>query len=389
MGSRTKQINYTMKLFSACAIVLVVVGHIPSTGFNGPFDMFKPYSFQVASFVFVSGYFYKEANESHPVAYLESRIKRLLIPLIAINAAYGCIVALLKRAVGIEWGGVLSVQSLLVMPFTDGHQFLINMPMWFIAPLFFAEIGNVAIRLCVKRIPSSSFKEVLLASVYLALGAVAIHCGGDEGLPSGLLLLMCRSLFFLACLGMGRCYAVVLEKYDTLPNVPFFAILFTLQLAVIVALHGRYTYIPSWCQFPAGILGTYFVTITGIAFLLRCCKLLAPAFGRSRFVAALADNTFSIMCHHIFGFFLVCSLFGLLSMATPYFASFDYSAYLSDWTYRWMPEAVPQTSLVYVSGGIFVSLVIHWGWVRIKGRWQKIWSSLINKRCRAQKNIGQ
>lgn len=284
---------------------------------------------------------------------------------------------------------MLSVQSLLVMPFTDGHQFLINMPMWFIAPLFFAEIGNVAIRLCVKRIPSSSFKEVLLASVYLALGAVAIHCGGDEGLPSGLLLLMCRSLFFLACLGMGRCYAVVLEKYDTLPNVPFFAILFTLQLAVIVALHGRYTYIPSWCQFPAGILGTYFVTITGIAFLLRCCKLLAPAFGRSRFVAALANNTFSIMCHHIFGFFLVCSLFGLLSMATPYFASFDYSAYLSDWTYRWMPEAVPQTSLVYVSGGIFVSLVIHWGWVRIKGRWQKIWSSLINKRCRAQKNIGQ
>lgn len=77
-----------MKLFSACAIVLVVVGHIPSTGFNGPFDMFKPYSFQVASFVFVSGYFYKEANESHPVAYLGSRIKRLLIPLIAINAAY-------------------------------------------------------------------------------------------------------------------------------------------------------------------------------------------------------------------------------------------------------------------------------------------------------------
>lgn len=180
MGSRTKQINYTMKLFSACAIVLVVVGHIPSTGFNGPFDMFKPYSFQVASFVFVSGYFYKEANESHPVAYLGSRIKRLLIPLIAINAAYGCIVALLKRAVGIEWGGVLSVQSLLVMPFTDGHQFLINMPMWFIAPLFFAEIGNVAVRLCVKRISSSSFKEVLLASVYLALGAVAVHCGGDD-----------------------------------------------------------------------------------------------------------------------------------------------------------------------------------------------------------------
>ena len=47
MASTEKSINYTMRLFSACAIVLVVVGHIPSTGFNGPFDMFKPYSFQV------------------------------------------------------------------------------------------------------------------------------------------------------------------------------------------------------------------------------------------------------------------------------------------------------------------------------------------------------
>lgn len=29
-----------MKLFSACAIVLVVAGHTASLGFNGSFDMF-------------------------------------------------------------------------------------------------------------------------------------------------------------------------------------------------------------------------------------------------------------------------------------------------------------------------------------------------------------
>ena len=107
MASTEKSINYTMRLFSACAIVLVVVGHIPSTGFNGPFDMFKPYSFQVAAFVFVAGYFYKESHEVHPFQYLKSRIKRLLIPLVAINAAYGCLVLLLKKLVGITWGGSL------------------------------------------------------------------------------------------------------------------------------------------------------------------------------------------------------------------------------------------------------------------------------------------
>ena len=199
-----------MRLFSACAIVLVVVGHIPSTGFNGPFDMFKPYSFPVAAFVFVAGYFYKESHEVHPFQYLKSRIKRLLIPLVAINAAYGCLVLLLKKLVGITWGA-LSAQTLLVMPFTDGHQFLINMPMWFIAPLFFAELLNLLIRLPFKQVSSTSLKETILLFAYLALGAIAIELGGADGLPSGWLLLVCRTLFFLACLGMGRFYARVLE----------------------------------------------------------------------------------------------------------------------------------------------------------------------------------
>ncbi len=106
MASTEKSINYTMRLFSACAIVLVVVGHIPSTGFNGPFDMFKPYSFQVAAFVFVVGYFYKESHEVHPFQYLKSKIKRLLVPLVAINAAYGCLVLLLKSWLELHGGGL-------------------------------------------------------------------------------------------------------------------------------------------------------------------------------------------------------------------------------------------------------------------------------------------
>lgn len=129
-----------------------------------------------------------------------------------------------------------------MMPFTDGHQFLINMPMWFIAPLSFAELLNLLIRLPFKQVPSTSLKETILLFAYLALGAIAIELGGADGLPSGWLLLVCRTLFFLACLGMGRFYARVLEGYDTLPNVPYFALLLAVQLVGIAALHGRYMY---------------------------------------------------------------------------------------------------------------------------------------------------
>lgn len=361
-----------MKLFSACAIVLVVVGHIVSSGFNGPFDMFEPYSFQVAAFVFVSGYFYKVEHERCPWRYLEARIRRLVIPLLSINAAYGCITLLLRKCMGFEWGGVasLSVQSLLVDPFTNGHQFLINMPMWFIAPLFFAEVANIIVRLALARISCSARKELGILLAYLLVGSLAIGVSGDEGLPPGSLLLACRTAFFLACLGMGRFYSAVLEKHDKLPNTPYFAILLSAQFLLIVILGGHYTYVPSWCRFPAGVVGTYCVTMTGIAFLMRCCKILSPVLGRARPVLALSDNTFSIMCHHMFGFFLVTSLFAILAQVLPGIIDFDYPSYLSSYSYRWMPPDVPQFSFLYVCGAILVSLGIHRGWQGMVRRWR-------------------
>lgn len=92
--------------------MLVAVGHITSSGFNGPFDTFEPYSFQVSAFVFVSGYFCKEERERHPLRYLEMRIRRLLIPLLPINAIYSCAVLLLRKSMGFERGCIpLSANS--------------------------------------------------------------------------------------------------------------------------------------------------------------------------------------------------------------------------------------------------------------------------------------
>ena len=269
-------------------------------------------------------------------------------------------------------GGGISFQTLLIDPFFNGHQFVLNMPMWFIAPLLFAEMINVLIRAATKSIPSSLKKEICILATYLILGAIAIKLGGSNGLESGFLLLLSRTLFFLACLGMGRFYAVALEKHDSLPNVLYFAILLPLQLIIILSANGNYAYTVSWCQFPGGILCTYAVTITGIAFLLRCCRMLSRAFGRSRFVLALADNTFSIMCHHMLGFFLVCSSFAFLATVTPWFSTFDLSTFLSKPGYRWMPASVPQMAFVYAAVGIVISLIIHFLWEKLKHRGSEI-----------------
>ena len=66
----------------------------------------------------------------------------------------------IKRVVRNKVGGGISFQTLLIDPFFNGHQFVLNMPMWFIAPLFFAEMINVLIRAATKSIPSSLKKEI-------------------------------------------------------------------------------------------------------------------------------------------------------------------------------------------------------------------------------------
>ena len=60
----------TFGILSGLAIIMVVAGHL---GYNiltlG--DLFPYYSFHVPLFMFMSGYFYKETEETHPFGYVE------------------------------------------------------------------------------------------------------------------------------------------------------------------------------------------------------------------------------------------------------------------------------------------------------------------------------
>ena len=55
------------------------------------YDWFPKYSYNLALFVFISGYFYKEKHEEHIFKYIWGRTKRLLIPAYLWNIVYGII----------------------------------------------------------------------------------------------------------------------------------------------------------------------------------------------------------------------------------------------------------------------------------------------------------
>jgi len=107
--------NKQFVLLSAIAMLLVVMGHVnePLLTFGG---LLPYYSFHIALFLFVSGYFYKEEAQEKPGKYILKKAKHLLLPYFLWNLFYGIAVVLLRQC-GFFIGNEPSVWTLLVEPF--------------------------------------------------------------------------------------------------------------------------------------------------------------------------------------------------------------------------------------------------------------------------------
>ena len=146
-GLAPKRVDWTAALFSAWCIVMVVVCHLYGTEFiSGPFDLFAPYSWFLEGFAFVSGYLYRNGTEDCLGAYLLRRVRRMLVPLLVINASFAVAVHLLRHLFEFTFGSDLSLYSLLLSPFVDCHDLGWNVPMWFIAPFCLAQCVHATVR---------------------------------------------------------------------------------------------------------------------------------------------------------------------------------------------------------------------------------------------------
>ena len=112
----------TFGILSGLAIIMVVAGHL---GYNilTVGDLFPYYSFHVPLFMFISGYFYKETEETHPFGYVVKKARRLLMPYLIWNLVYG-LTAWLMRWNGFAMGEEISLWTLFLAPFMHGYQFI-------------------------------------------------------------------------------------------------------------------------------------------------------------------------------------------------------------------------------------------------------------------------
>lgn len=351
------EMNLQFKLLSAIGIIIIVAGHCYQGGISLAYEWFPPYSFNIALLVFISGYFYKPTHEEHFLKYIWKRAKRLVIPAYLWNIVYGLFFLLMSNF-GYTIGGKVNLYNLFLMPFVDGEAFVYNLGSWFVYPLFCVCVFNVLFRRLLKLVKLDN--EYLIMIIYLVIGLVGVQISIALTLTykKGLLLLLLRTMFFLPCFQLGRLYKAKLEQHDNLNSIAYFAIIFGVQL-IILTFFKDIDYSPSKCNgFDNGFIVPYLTALTGIAFWLRISKLLTPIIKNWKFIRLIADNTYSIMIHHMLGFMCVKWLFYLVSVLTPLFADFKiYSLKTSIW-YFYLPNGLKQYCILYLAGGIFVPILI-------------------------------
>lgn len=381
---RETAVNQQFCILSAIAMTLVVMGHVNEEMLTVG-GLFPYYSFHIALFLFISGYFYRPEEEEQIGAYLKRKARRLLLLYFVWNVFYGILVVVL-RAAGFYIGNEPSVWTLLVEPFLSGHQFLYNAPAWFVPALFLVEAVNVLLRRLLRSLTGwwtrrsaekggtaafgAADTEWILMGGYLCLGFAAAWLSA-HGYVYDWYRIPGRLMYMLPCYQMGQLYRQRLEKRDTLPNGLYFGILFAVQFVLTVSCRGL-AVSAAWCNgFLNGPVVPYLTASTGIAFWLRMSRIAVPALGDSRFLRYFGTHTFAVMMHQVAAFLAVKSLFALAALGTGGFADFDWQAFTTDVYYVYLPGGLPQFRLLYVAAGIGLPLLLQKGLDKGKGMWCK------------------
>ncbi len=345
--------NRELRILSAIGIILVAAGHLGYDLFDIG-GLFPYYSFHVFIFLFISGYFYKKEAEEHIVSYLIGKCVTLLLPYYIWNLFYGILAMLLHKG-GFTIGNGLSLYTLFVAPFVDGHQFMYHFPSWFVPVLFLIEAVNVCMRKVLSLIRLNNEWIIFGCCLILGILTVWLAIGGHVW---GLYKLPGRILFMLPGFQMGRIYREKLERFDTLPDGIYFLIVMGIQVLITIFCGGL-AFSAVWVSsFANGPLIPYLTVITGIAFWLRLARIIKDIPYLSNRLVIIGRNTYAIMMHHILAFFLVKSFYYMLHVLTPLCAEFDTTMFFSEISFIYLPGGAESSKWIYLIAGIGIPLLI-------------------------------
>lgn len=328
---RADSAGYRMRILSALAISFVVLGHMNFTGDmtaapKGPLtfgEWFPYYSFHLALFLFISGYFFTDLPEGRKfmpglLRFAGKKARKLLLPCY-IYTGLSLLLNGWLHTQGFTFGFSFTLSRWLLNPWTAPYTVTFSVADWYLPALFLAEIYFALLRAVFRRLIRRSLqRETALLAFTLAAGIGAVYWKETAAL-SGAAVVYLRSVVMLFFLQAGALYRRHLEARDTMKNSCYFPIVFIAQFLLIL-LCGSGSLTPGLFGLRnMGKSGAVFFAggITGILLWLRVSAILASLPRRSRLVVFIGRNTKHIMAAHIFCWFLLNTLLNRLHALNP------------------------------------------------------------------------
>lgn len=295
-----------INLLKALAIILVVSGHLEFR----LFDMFPPYSFQLALFFFISGMLFKDKYLDSVFEYVKRRVKSLLVLYFLYSAFYAIVTIGIEKLTGKFWGMELSLKNFFITPFLNGHQFDLSCPMWFVPQLF---ITMIVFLYCQRLLREKS--EPIKFAFYTLLGFLAIPLTKIVPEVTPLLLVIVRTIFSLFFVYLGHFYTTKIEGKYNIFTPKILGAVICLQ-AILWHFNRDFTpehgiglsYVLVWARFDNQIIVPVLTSITGIWFSMWFINVTYEYIKNINFIKLIGENTYHIMANHLFVMFILTAI---------------------------------------------------------------------------------
>lgn len=297
-----KILSDKINLLKALAITLVVSGHLEFR----LFDMFPPYSFQLALFFFISGMLFKEKYLDNVVEFIKRRCKSLLLLYFIYSTFYAIVTIIIEKLTGKFWGSEITFKNFFITPFLNGHQFDLSCPMWFVPQLFMTMICFLFIQRILR-----NKKEWVHIIIYSLMGFLAIPLSKIIILDP-ISLVAIRILFSLFFVYLGYLYTTKIQNNYNIFSPKIVAFVICLQAILwhfnrdFDPTHGiGLSYVLVWARFDEQLIVPILTSITGIWFSLFFIEITYNYIKDIKFIKLIGENTYHIMANHLLVMFII------------------------------------------------------------------------------------
>lgn len=281
-------------ILKAIGIISVVFGHIP----NG-LVFFQPYSYHMALFIFISGYFYKSDSEKAPLKYIKKKAQSLLIPYFLYNIFYILVNYIYLSYYNNIPADFFSIERLVINPFIHGHHLLFIIPAWFVPALFIIQSTYIVLnKYLSNRVHNMEVKLV----IYLGLSLLAI-AGSFKTNHSGIAIPIVRTLFGYFFYYLGQYYKEKLESKNIF-NYKVATVFIVIEIALLLKLKVI-SYGLAFIYFNSFVPLAIITSIVGIYLCIYASKLLDKLWPSRNVLDIIGENTFSIMTNHFLVFLIM------------------------------------------------------------------------------------